>query len=223
LNTTKRIYSILSFALFTIGIGFFKLFHHQLWKDEWQAWFVSSEQGIGQLFSFLNYEGHPALFYLYLKTASLFKQIVPNQPELIIQWAHLILVGLMAYVFFVRFKMPLFLKIILALGYCFAFEYSVVNRGYVLVMLLSFWITTLINDPPNKSWLLPMALFLLCQTEVYGVFMAIGFVSFILLKANGSLVSSIKASFTNRSFQALGLGILVFVITVFPRGNTSIF
>ena len=58
--------------LFVCIIGYFKIAHHELWKDEWQAWFVAKDLGIKELLSFLYYEGHPSLWYLYLKIFTIF-------------------------------------------------------------------------------------------------------------------------------------------------------
>src|SRR5580692_9037029 len=43
--------------------------HHSPWRDEEQALLVA-RQPLGVLFSQLHYEGHPALYYLLLKAAT---------------------------------------------------------------------------------------------------------------------------------------------------------
>jgi len=216
-NTAKQEW--VSFFFFAILIIAFKFGFHQLWKDEWQAWFVASDLNLVDMLAFLNYEGHPALWYLYLKVFSILEFILPNNAENIIQLAHCLPVLGFLYLFFKHFNLPIYLKILLASGYFLGFEYGIVNRGYALVLFISFWLTILLGKEQTKSkWLIPLLFFLLCQTEVYGVLIALG-LGFHYL-ANGLIQ---KHSFANLiksgPILSIVLGVVVFVITVFPRGN----
>ena len=42
--------------LFILIIAYVKVAHHELWKDEWQAWFVAKDKSISEVLSFLYYE-----------------------------------------------------------------------------------------------------------------------------------------------------------------------
>ncbi|MBL0023913.1 MAG: hypothetical protein IPO98_02355 [Saprospiraceae bacterium] len=211
ITDTGKKYSIYAvWAVFVFLIGYIKLSYHELWKDEWQAWFVASDKSLGQIFSFLYYEGHPALWYLYLKPFT-FLQSLAN-PVSIMSIAHLVTVALGLYFLFIRFRLPLFLKIFFALSYFLFFEYGIVNRGYFMVILMTFWVTSLISQEHNNKLYAGLGLFLLCQTEVYGVFMAIALGFYIYLKSKSGL-DRLK----NIDFYGLALGLLVFLISVFPR------
>jgi len=215
--------SVFLFFGFVVFIGVSKFGFHELWKDEWQAWFVASDLSFGEMLSFLNYEGHPALWYIYLKGLSIFEFLFSDDPEILIQIGHYLLVIVSAYFFFLKFKMHWVLKLLIAFSYFMAFEYGVVNRGYILVILLSFWITYLIHKESSKK-LLAVLVILLCQTEVYGVLIAGGFVFYLLLssfRAHNKWVGSIKENGINLS--ALLLGLTLFIVTVFPRGNREDF
>ena len=41
--------------------------HHELWRDEAQAWLIARDVPLSRLFAELHYEGHPALWFLLLK------------------------------------------------------------------------------------------------------------------------------------------------------------
>ena len=86
--------------LFILIIAYVKVAHHELWKDEWQAWFVAKDKSISEVLSFLYYEGHPALWYLYLKIFTLFSGI--SSPEMLINIAHWVIVAGGMVIFFFR-------------------------------------------------------------------------------------------------------------------------
>ncbi|MBK9737378.1 MAG: hypothetical protein IPO92_21455 [Saprospiraceae bacterium] len=194
------------------AILYLKIVHHELWKDEWQAWFVAKDMSIGEILSFLYYEGHPALWYLYLKIFTVFNLSV-NAATIILS-AHVITVASGLYVFFVKFRLPIFVKILFSLSYFLFFEYGLINRGYFLVILLAFVATYFLAKKNYNKQHLGVVLFLLCQTEVYGVFMAIAFGLYMLLQEQKP-----HFDFTNKSFWGLLTGLIVFIISVFPRSE----
>lgn len=190
--------------------AYIKFAHHELWKDEWQAWFVAKDKSIGEIFSFLYYEGHPALWYLYLKIFTIVSGVI--NPVFLISFAHLLTVVAVLYFMFVRFRLPLILTVISALSYFIFFEYGIVNRGYSLVMLFAFMAASLISNDTTRKGLLGITFFLLCQTEVYGVFIALA-LGFYLLADSKKAFDRLR----NKDFLGLGLGLLFFAISVFPR------
>lgn len=76
--------------LSVFALTWMKFYHHELWKDEWQAWFVAKDKNFIEVLSFLNYEGHPALWYLYLKPFTWLTDLVPVAEENLLSFAHLI-------------------------------------------------------------------------------------------------------------------------------------
>lgn len=212
---TDRILSLVIFLVLVAGIAWFKYTYHEFWKDEWQAWFVAKDKSVPEIISFLNYEGHPALWYLFLKPFTLFSGYF--LPENIVTTAHLITVVLAFYVLFMRLSLPLLLKTAFALSYFMSFEYGIVNRGYMLVVLLALLLSWILKHRPQPSWMPGAALFLLCQTEVYGALMAMAF---------GIYIFHERAQYAKEFFKysAWGLisGLLIFIISVFPRSSGHI-
>ncbi len=215
-----KVPKFVEYLVFAAFIGFylyFKFHYHELWKDEWQAWLMARDMGWGELLASLYYEGHPALWYLYLKVWAIFSSGA-NDPFLL-QTAHAIIMVGVYYLLFFRLKFPFWLKTLLLLSYYPFFEYGMVSRGYAFVMLIGFAIVTLL-DKPEKNWKWLAALFFLfCQTEVYAVMMA-GALLFYLFLENGFL-KNWKAIFQKGTFRNLAIsglaGLVVFIISVFPR------
>lgn len=205
----KNILLIL-WGIFSSLIGYFKFVHHELWKDEWQAWFVAKDKTVTEILSFLYYEGHPALWYLYLKLFTIFSDFI--DAVMLISVAHMLTVVAGLYFLFVRFRIPVLLKVLFALSYCVFFEYGIVNRGYFLVLLFVFWAAWLLSQKHYSKTQLGVILFLLCQTEVYGTIMSIALGVYIFANERISY-----ATLKSKSMLGLAMGILIFMVSVFPR------
>ena len=214
-DKTEKIISTALFLLVVAFLAWFKFTYHELWKDEWQAWFVAKDKNIPEILSFLNYEGHPALWYLFLVPFTYLKTFF--LPEHILTLAHMVTVAFVFYLLFRHANLPLLLKTVFAFSYFISFEYGVVNRGYMLVVLLALFISWILKNKTQTSWMLGVSMFLLCQTEVYGSLMAIAFGVFIYLER-----SHIAAQTRKHAFWGLLSGLLVFVISVFPRSTGHI-
>lgn len=188
-----------------------RLSYHEMWKDEWQAWLLSRDLGWWELSKFLYYEGHPVLWYYYLKIFT----YLPASGEMLLKWAHLIPFALTVWLWWKQ-PIPLWLKCLGLLSYPFFFEYGMVSRGYILVMLLSLVFIQL--KERTDAWP-AVVLFLLCQTEIQGVLLAVAFFGSSLLARSNRPWPLSKNQW--RSGIGLLLGMIVFVITVFPRGQKA--
>ena len=197
--TTAAGLGIILLLLIGVKFGF-----HEAWKDEWQAWFLSRDLGVFDLLKFLYYEGHPALFYLYLKP---FAGLLPSG-DIGLKVAHILPVLLMYFLLW-RSQIPAWAKLILAFSYPLFFEYGIVSRGYILTIVFAWWMT----QNQDSKWM-PLVIFLICQTEVHGVLFAMAF-----LGTQWWVDPNKKINIPN--LGALALGFLIFVLTVFPREDRS--
>ena len=216
---TSKITKAIVFVIFSLVFLYLKFAYHELWKDEWQAWHVARDMSWGEICSFLYYEGHPSLWYIYLKIIAL---CTPLGADLFaLQASHALLILTAFAIFFFRFRFSLPLKIAFLLSSFCYFEYGMVNRGYALVMLLAFWAATLIENKETNIWKLCLALFLLCQTEAQGVIIAGGL--WVFAFAKNLFDENFKAATQNKENQllllAFGAGFLFFVLSVYPRGE----
>lgn len=189
-----------------------KFAQHELWKDEWQAWFVAKDKSLPEIFSFLYYEGHPALWYLYLKIFTFIPSLTGIPPEYVIMSAHLMMTAAFLYVFFFRMKLTWYLKVMAALSYFMFFEYGVVSRGYALVILFTFLLTSELQKEHSDDKKSALYYFLLCQTEVYGAFMAMALLFYKIRRDGMDLKKGIPAY-----VYGLMAGLGIFTLSVFPR------
>lgn len=212
-----------AFILFTLFLGFFKFSYHELWKDEWQAWFIANDTSLKELFSLLPKEGHPSLWFLVLRFLNLpFDLLIPNLPkEYVLQLIHYSVGVICFYILFIKSSIKTWMKIGFAYSYFVFFEYGIVNRSYVLIVLFALLVPVLLQNINKNYKVLSLLIFLLCQTEIYGVFMAVAFtfyaIYFQLHIQRNSLDRKIITSI------ALGLfaGILIFFITIVDTPSLS--
>ena len=204
-----------------------KLKYHELWKDEWQPWLLARDKSYLDMLWFLDLEGHPSLWFTYLKPWALLSNALnldPDQQVLLFEIAHsqLFLGALIVLIF--RFKMPFLLRIATACSFFFFYEYGIVNRGYMLLILLLFILATKWKEENLSGWSIPILLFLICQTEVYGVFAAGAlFVALITdYYQKEKQLSFWKAPQLKRITQAMVAGVVCFVITVFPKSGQNV-
>ncbi len=218
-----KVFPLVNTIVFVLGICcylFFKFSYHELWKDEWQAWMVARDLDWTALPAFLFYEGHPALWYFYLKFWTLLPLGLEEATMLHI--AHSVPVLVVYFILFFRFNFSLLLRIALFFSYFLFFEYGIVDRGYVFVILLGSIAVLLMRQPKQGSTALAISLFALCQTEVYGLIMGGALMLYLLLGhyfKTRNLSSLFRSPELVRPAAGLLLGVLVFTATVYPRGE----
>lgn len=190
---------------------------HELWKDEWQSWFVARDMPLLGMIKFLYYEGHPALWYVYLKPFTLLSEWVRD--DILIKVAHLI--PFMGFYFLVlSFKnIRIWVSLLFLLGYFTFFEYGLISRGYIFVCLALFILIKLYESRiSGKNILLSMSLLLACQTEIYGLVGAgLIFLYYSFLKEEVTLDTfqlKVKEKSVLIPLVGLSLGIILFYITV---------
>jgi hypothetical protein len=215
-NPRERNWRLPFFGVLSLVFIFLKFAKHELWKDEWQAWLITRDLPFGELLGNLYYEGHPSLWYFYLKPWT----YLPGPDDFIFQLAHTIPVLLVFYLLIVRFRLSWWLTIFLPTGFFVFFEYGLVNRGYVLVMLLAFLSSLELRKDQPHPYRLALWTLLLCQTEVYGVFMAGAFGLYYLIREGGG--PAVKLAGFRSMLGGGAVGLLLFLATVFPRTNPDI-
>jgi hypothetical protein len=127
----SRRFRAIVFAVFVVSLAT-GLWRHQMWRDEIQAWLiVRDSHSLAALFHNLRYEGHPALWYLFLAPFG----ALGRQPE----WMQVAQgVAASAALSIILWRGP-FSRVEMALlpfGYVMLFEYGVKSRSYMLGILL---------------------------------------------------------------------------------------
>ena len=63
----KETHYALGLAFFFLAVGAYTTSHHEMWRDEIQAWLLARDSAsVFELFAHLKYEGHPGIWHLCL-------------------------------------------------------------------------------------------------------------------------------------------------------------
>lgn len=170
-NTFEIIILFLFFSLGLIGI-----LNHAMWRDEMTIWLIARDsQSFGELLQIIRYEPHPVLWYFCV---ALLQTLTPNPA--IMQFFHLLLGTGLAGLILTKSPFTRLQNILLIFGYLFFYEYLLISRNYSLGLLFGFGVCAL-WERRRKSYLeLAILLFLMANSNVYSLFIAIA-LGFILL------------------------------------------
>jgi len=152
--------------------------HHEMWRDEIHVWTLARQAD-----GFLDiasgdrvYEGHPPLWYCYLYAWT----FITKQP-----WgldAATVLAASVAALALLRFApFPRWLKVMLLCSYFFGYEYTVMSRGYVLDWLFSCLFCAFYDIKRSRAITWGFLLALLALSDVYGLFLSVSLLSFLVL------------------------------------------
>ena len=206
-------------AVVAVGIAF-----HEPWADEAQAWLLARDQSFWHLMLHsIRYEGSPGLWHAMLwGLARLHVGYVG------MRWFSGVIALAGVYVLLRWSPFPLVLKVVIPLGFWFAYQDAVVARSYVVFALLAFPVAAILrgmaadNARPQRSQLVWLAelLGLMANLSVHGFIASIGFaiVGLALLrrKARAGLHISKRIP-----AAILGCFWLFFAVTVFPPSDVS--
>ena len=173
------------------------IFSHSPWRDEEQALLIA-QQPLGVLLGQLHYEGHPALYYLLLKAATL---VAPGIGALKLTAAacSLATLGLI----WSRSPFGLAGKVALSLNYLIFFEYGVIARSYGLGALFFFAFVAARRSRGAGPWVL---LALLANVSVHTAILAAVCALWMLKEGRWSW----------KGCAILGLGAGVALLTLWP-------
>jgi hypothetical protein len=137
----------LAFGLFVI-LTTTLVAYHEPWRDEADAWLMARDASVGRLFHYAGYSGAPALWYLIQMPFAKAGAAYPTQ-----RYLHLVIALAAAGLLLFRAPFSLPLRLALAFGYFFSFEYTVVARNYSTGILLCFAALTM---DPHRARLAPL-------------------------------------------------------------------
>lgn len=152
--------------------------HHEMWRDEVHAWTLSRlSAGFWDLVTGDRAcEGHPPLWFWYLRIWSWFT------PSVVGVQIATIAAATAAAVVLARFApFPRYLKVLLLFSYYFGHEYTVMSRNYVLGWLCLCVFCALYHPLRVRHWLVAASLALLSLTSFYGLVMSCFLLAFFVL------------------------------------------
>lgn len=175
--TDARFAAVVSMTTLLIGLGV--ILHHEMWRDELQAWSIAaSSRTVSELLNNARYEGHPPLWYFCLYVLSRFS----NNPVLM-QLFHLAVgVGavflLCRYAPFTRLQ-----KVCLSFGYFPFYEYLIVSRNYALGVLALCAFCAVQTKRPGRLLTSALLLAVMVNTNAFGAIIALALGGWLLIEA----------------------------------------
>ena len=152
-----------------LAVGAFTASHHEMWRDEIQAWLLARDStSVFNLFANLKYEGHPGLWHLCLMPLSR----ITDSP-VIMQMFHLLITGVTVYLFVRYSPFNWFQKLLFCFGYFVLYEYAIIARNYALGLLLITVFCVLFRERYKRFIWVGCVLFLLAHTSVHALIVAI--------------------------------------------------
>ncbi len=193
--------------------------HHEMWRDEVHAWTLAR---LAQSFHELVtgdriYEGHPPLWFWYLRVWTwVTKSVWGLQVATILPAAG-------AAVLLARYApFPRFVKVLLLFSFHYGFEFTVMSRNYVLGWFILCWLCATYHPLRVRHRVLACALALLSMTSFYGLVMSFFLLAFLVLDqlrlrlAPGSktLPAEIQASMSPRIFVTVAIAAAAYLFVV---------
>ncbi len=186
------------------------MFNHEMWRDEYQAWLIStSSASLSDLFSNIRYEGHPCLWYLVLFGASKISSNV-----ILMQGIHLCIAISTVYLIFRYAPFRTIEKVLLVSGYFFMYEYCIISRNYAISVLIIIILCITFQRNRPTGIVQGLLLFALCNTNLYGAFIAGVFFLYILIEIyeNRSNSKYLVKSLMPAAIIAIGFLLLYFQV-----------
>ena len=201
----------------------FTLFHHELWRDELQAWMFARDSAHPlELFRNMAYEGSPSLWHLLLMPVT---RLTSSPAGM--QILHLAIAA--AAIFVVAKYAPFhpLQKVLFAFGYFPLYEYGVLSRNYGLGLLCIVAACALLRQRWRKPLRLGLALALMSHTSAHACIIAIGLLLALVLDyALGRRALAEDAAVDARriyaGFAIAAVGILLAVLHMIPAPDATL-
>ena len=207
------IFIIVCFIIISLVVGS----RHEQWADEAHAWLIARDTSFYTLFfKYLHTDGHPALWHLILK---FFQLIGFKYKYMYIISTLFSSIGVSIFLFKSKFKW--YIKLLLPFSYFVIYQYTVISRGYCLILMLLSLVASLWDKRVSKCYLFSFSLILLLSSEAYTFFLA-GMIYLIYIYDYIKLRNSIN---NRKSFLAclivLGIFFLITVLYVYPISSNT--
>jgi len=190
-----------------IALAIIKIIYHEPWRDEAQAWLLARDLNIMELFKNMKYEGHPILWHMLLKVLQIFK--LPYVSEMIL---HALLNIIAVYLILAKIKMNKLLKILFVFSDIVAFEYLVIARSYVLILLIMVLIAIMYKNRFKNYIKYSILIILLANTSLH----ALGIATALTILYGFEIVRKYKSKEINKKdviLRAICITLILISIT----------
>ena len=188
---------------------------HEHWADEATAWLISNDLSILDMFKYMNYDGHPILFFVIVKLFCTLGLKYNNFNIISILFSTL---GITILLNKSNFKW--YIKILLPFTYFIFYQYTIITRGYCLILLLLSLIASIYEKRIEKCYIYTILLILLTNLEAY-TFLIAGSLYFLYII---DYINNYKNKIKNKHHLICLIIIFIsFLFTTFymlPRGES---
>jgi len=211
---------VLAVVVLFLAFSLPTLIRHEMWRDEIQTWgTVKGSDSISQLLSNKRYDGHPLLWYLGPFVLS---RVTENPVSM--QMYHLFLATLSVWIFLEHAPFTRLQRVLFVFGYFPFYEFAIISRDYAIGILLLFLIAAFWSKRRDRFALLYLLLFLLAQTNLFGLLFACVFSGALFLEF--LWIRWRKGTGPTWSCLALGMawiltGILVSALEMMPPDDSG--
>ena len=223
----KETHYALGLTFLFLVVGSYTLSHHEMWRDEIQAWLLARDSAsVFELFSHLKYEGHPGLWHLYLMPLTR----ITHSP-VIMQVFHLLITVVTVYLFVRYAPFNRFQKFLFCFGYFVIYEYGILARNYAFGLLLITVFCILFSERYRHFIWIGCVLFLLAHTSVHALMLTIAMGLALCCeylwrnRLSQPLAQEIEAIGNKKpiwiGFALIGIGIITSVLQLNPPPDTG--
>ena len=196
---------------------------HEPWLDEAQAWLIARDASLGDMFLKLSHiEGHVPFWWLILAIPA--KLGVPY--EIGLKAVNILIAAAACAVFEFKSPFPNAFKLAFPFTYFFFFQYSVVTRPYMLLILALFLAAVSFKERDSKPVFHLLSLILLCLADSFGIAIAGGIAIGWTLTVVKRIVKKDPEPVKNIVKPAVCLSVLlitaiVLILTILPSKDAT--
>jgi hypothetical protein len=214
------VFALLIAAVF-FGLGLAATLRHEMWRDELESWLVGKDSpSLAAVWQTAQYTSLPAFWKscLYLLCR------VTTAPAAM-QIFHLLIATVTAFVTVRWSPFSRLQRVLLVFGYFFFYEYALISRNYAFAALSLVAFCAAFGTRRRTYLVLAVFLFLLSQTAVHGLIVAVALAGGLVLEARCD--RSLRASLRRRKLDTIGsaliaaAGFALCVIQIVPPADSG--
>jgi hypothetical protein len=174
-------------------VGLIGILNHAMWRDEMNTWLiVRDSSSLGEMLSYVNYQGHPALWALLVSLVS----NIADTPVImqLLNW----LLGTSAILVFWRYsRFSRLQKTLFTFSYLPFYEYLLISRPYMLGMLFIFLFCALYPSRQRSYFGLAITLGLMANSHAFAALISLA--GFLTLSLEFCLDSEQRSRYLSRA------------------------
>ena len=202
-STSDRNFAIGLTVLFLL-IGSFVMFHHELWRDEVQAWMLARATRSFQ--DIQNYRYEP-FFGIWEVTLLLLTRFTSSTD--VLQAFHLSIAATNVFLFTKYSPFTRVQKFLFSFGYFTFYEYGIISRQYVFGLLSAILFCLAFKHRYTKFYWIVASLLLMSRVSIYTLILAIAISAVLSLEFYYRTKKNLLPDGVHYKSILIGLGVIV--------------